>query len=264
MSFADQRMQALIEIMAKLRDPEGGCPWDLEQDFSTIAPYTIEEAYEVAEAIRGGDRKQLRNELGDLLFQVVFHARMAEEEGAFSFVGVVDAIADKLTRRHPHVFGDAEVSGASDQSQRWEAMKRDERREDAGAVSQPASQLDGVPGVLPALMRAQKLGERAGSVGFDWPSAEPVLAKIHEEIGELARAGTRAERREELGDLLFAVVNLSRHLDVDAEAALTDANQKFERRFRSIEAALDQQDRAMEEASLEEMESLWERAKTQE
>jgi MazG family protein len=260
MSVADERMQALIEIMAKLRDPESGCPWDLEQDFSTIAPYTVEEAYEVAEAIRGGDREQLRHELGDLLFQVVFHARMAEEEGAFTFDGVVDAIADKLTRRHPHVFGDEVVAGASDQSRRWEEMKHAERAAD----DHHDSQLDGVPMALPSLKRAQKLGKRAAVVGFDWPSAEPVVEKIHEELAELAGAETRAERREELGDLLFAVVNLARHLDVDAEAALADTNHKFERRFRSIESALSEQGRALADASLDEMEALWVRAKESE
>jgi len=257
----DAAIQRLLDVMAKLRDPDRGCPWDLEQDFSTIAPYTIEEAYEVAEAIAGGDRELLRHELGDLLFQVVFHARMAEEEGAFDFQGVVAAITDKLTRRHPHVFApeeDTAVADAADQSRRWEQMKREEREDDA------ASQLDGLPHALPALKRAQKLGKRASSVGFDWPDAEPVFAKIYEELEELAAAQGRKDRREELGDILFAVVNLARHLDVDAEAALADTNRKFERRFRAIEAALAAQGRSMADASLSEMDALWNAAKAAE
>jgi nucleoside triphosphate diphosphatase len=258
----DAAMQRLIAIMARLRDPDGGCPWDLEQDYSTIAPYTIEEAYEVAEAIRGGDRELLRQELGDLLFQVVFHARLAEEEGAFNFEGVVEAIADKLTRRHPHVFGDEAVVDASDQSRRWEAMKRDERAAGRTAGA-PHSQLDGVPQVLPALKRAQKLGKRAAAVGFDWPDAEPVVAKIHEELAELAAAADRDQRRAELGDVLFAVVNLARHLEVDAEAALAGTNHEFERRFRYIEARLAEQGRAVGEVTLDELEALWQRAKAE-
>lgn len=253
--------ERLLAIMAKLRDPDGGCPWDLEQDFSTIAPYTIEEAYEVAEAIRGGDRELLKGELGDLLFQVVFHARMAEEEGAFDFEAVAGAIADKLERRHPHVFAPEderdEVADASDQSRRWEQMKREERDDDG----HHQSQLDGVPLALPALKRAQKLGKRAASVGFDWPDPGPVRDKIQEELTELAAAEDASERREELGDLLFAVVNLARHLDVDAEAALADANRKFETRFRHIEEALRAQSRTLADADLDEMEQLWERSK---
>ncbi|MBM3535929.1 MAG: nucleoside triphosphate pyrophosphohydrolase [Alphaproteobacteria bacterium] len=256
----------LIEIMARLRTPEGGCPWDLEQTFASIAPYTIEEAYEVADAIARGNLADLKEELGDLLLQVVFHARMAEERQAFAFDDVAKAIADKMIRRHPHVFGAAPERDATAQTVSWEAAKAAERSEKASRG--PASALDGVALALPALMRADKLQRRAARVGFDWPEARQVLDKIDEEIGELRReldAGARKDAAEdEVGDLLFALANLARHLGVDPEAALRRGNRKFERRFRAIEAALAARGRRPEGATLEEMEALWQQAKDEE
>ena len=219
----------LLAIMARLRDPVRGCPWDLEQDFASIAPYTIEEAYEVAEAIARGDMAELRDELGDLLLQVVFHARMAEEAGHFAFADVATAISDKMERRHPHVFGSVEVAGAADVKANWDAIKAREKPR-AGA-------LDGVALALPALTRAEKLQKRAARTGFDWPDADGPRAKIDEEIAELEAAATEAERTEEAGDLLFAMVNWLRHQGIDPEAALRAANAKFERRFAAMEAA---------------------------
>ena len=257
----------LIEIMARLRAPKGGCPWDLEQTFATIAPYTVEEAYEVADAIARGDMADLRDELGDLLLQVVFHARMAEEIDAFAFDDVVRAIADKMIRRHPHVFGDASERDAATQTASWEATKAAERAEKSARF--PASSaLDGVALALPALMRADKLQRRAARVGFDWPEARQVLDKIEEEIGELRAeldAGAPPDAVEdEVGDLLFALANLARHLKVDPDAALRRCNAKFERRFKMIETALAVEGRRPEQASLEEMEALWQRAKATE
>jgi ATP diphosphatase len=241
----------LLEVMARLR---AGCPWDRAQTFATIAPYTIEEAYEVASAIADGDLKALPGELGDLLFQVVFHARMAEEAGLFDFGDVVEAVTAKMIRRHPHVFGDEQAkTDAASQKDFWETLKADER-----AASGHTSILDDVAGALPALMRAEKLQRRASSVGFDWNNADLVVEKIAEEAREVAEAKTQAEREEEIGDLLFVVANLARHLKVDPEAALRAANAKFTRRFRHIEAALGSR---MGSASLEEMESLWQDAK---
>jgi len=250
--------------MARLRDPERGCPWDLEQDFSTIAPYTIEEAYEVADAIARADISGLEDELGDLLLQVVYHAQMAKEAGRFDFEAVARRIADKMVRRHPHVFGDATVADAGAQTRAWEETKAKERRKKAGARGEPASVLDDVPVGLPALTRAAKLQRRAARVGFDWPEAAQVLDKIEEEAAELRaelRGGSPERLRDELGDLLFAAVNLARHLGVDAEAALRQTNGKFERRFRAIEGALAAQGRRPEDSSLEELEALWQRAK---
>ncbi|MGQ0675450.1 MAG: nucleoside triphosphate pyrophosphohydrolase [Rhodospirillales bacterium] len=258
----------LIAIMAKLRDPRGGCPWDLEQDFATIAPYTIEEAYEVADAISRGDMAALREELGDLLLQVVYHARMAEERGDFRFDDVARAIADKMVARHPHVFGDAEVDSASAQTRMWEEFKSRERAAKAGASGKPASVLDDVPLALPALLRAEKLQNRAARVGFDWPDASQVLDKIEEEIAELRaelKSGAALARmQDEIGDLLFAIANLARHVKTDPETALRGCNAKFERRFRSIEQALAKQSRSPGDASLEEMEALWVEAKRKE
>lgn len=250
----------LLEIMAQLRNPNGGCPWDLEQDFGTIAPYTIEEAYEVAEAIASGDRDALRGELGDLLLQVVFHSQMANEEGSFTFEDVAAAINEKMVRRHPHVFGDATIADAQAQTANWEAIKADERK----GASADTSALADVPAALPALMRAQKLQARAARVGFDWPTHEGVRAKIREELAEVEDAITRGDRRqiaEEMGDLLFAVVNLARFMGVDAETALRDANQKFNRRFRAVETGITAQGRLMKDATLDEMEALWVAAK---
>lgn len=253
-------MRRLLDIMARLRDPQAGCPWDLEQTFATIAPHTIEEAYEVAEAIEAGDVAALKDELGDLLFQVVFYAQMAKEAGNFDFAAVAAAISDKMVRRHPHVFGEAKIESAERQTAAWEAQKARERQEKG-----EDSALAGVSVALPALTRALKLQKRAGRVGFDWPDALPVLDKIAEEAAELKREleiGGDADRLEdELGDLLFAGVNLARKLGVDPERALRRSNRKFESRFRHIERALAAQGRSPPEASLEEMDALWEDAK---
>jgi nucleoside triphosphate diphosphatase len=225
---AGSAFERLADVMKKLRDPNGGCPWDLEQSFATIAPYTIEEAYEVADAIERGDMASLREELGDLLLQVAYHAQMAAEAGAFDLADVTAGIADKMIRRHPHVFGDVEVANAAAQTDAWEKLKAAEKPR-AGA-------LDGVALGLPALMRAQKLQKRAARVGFDWPDAAGPRAKIDEELAEIAAAPADSQA-EEVGDLLFAVVNYARHLGVDAEEALRAANAKFERRFGAMEAA---------------------------
>lgn len=258
----------LIAVMARLRAPEGGCPWDLEQTFETIAPYTIEEAYEVAEAITTGDRTALKDELGDLLLQVVYHARMAEEEGSFGFDDVATAIVDKMIRRHPHVFGDATVADAAEQTGAWEAQKAAERARKAADEGRVASVLDGVSAALPALMRAVKLQRRVVRVGFDWPNTDDVVAKIEEELGELRAeidAGRDPDRLEdEMGDLLFTVVNLARHLGVDPETALRRCNAKFERRFRGVETGLAAEGKAIEEVSLDAMEAHWDRVKLDE
>ena len=254
-------MAHLLEIMARLRDRERGCPWDVEQTFATIAPYTIEEAYEVAEAIRLADDTALKDELGDLLFQVVFHAQMAREAGLFSFADVVEAVCDKMVRRHPHVFGDASIDDAAAQTLAWEAHKAAERE------AEGASALDGVALALPALARAAKLQARAAGVGFDWAEMSPVIAKIEEELGELrealARGAAQAELTDELGDLLFTVVNLARHLKLDPEAALRDGNAKFTRRFKKIEAWLGEDGRTAAQSDLDEMDRLWKRAKAE-
>ena len=247
----------LLEIMRRLRSPDG-CPWDREQTFATIAPYTVEEAYEVAAAISDGDFKSLPDELGDLLFQVVFHARMAEEAGLFDFGDVVSAVTDKMIRRHPHVFGGEEAAtDAPGQKLAWEALKAKER-----AAKNQTSILDDVPLALPALLRAEKLQRRAASVGFDWDDAAKVVDKIAEEAREVVEAGLNQDKRaEEIGDLLFVVANLARHLKVDPEAALRDANAKFVRRFKFIEDALVAAGRTPAAASLDEMEALWQAAK---
>ena len=250
--------------MSRLRDPNGGCPWDLEQSFATIAPHTIEEAYEVVEAIETGDRAALKDELGDLLFQVVFYGQMAREEGCFDFEAITLGICEKMERRHPHVFGQAVIATAGEQTRQWEAQKAAERAKKAGA-DRPASALDGVSTALPALSRAAKLQARAGRVGFDWPEPAQVLDKIEEEIGEVRAELTQtidADRLEdEVGDLLFACVNLARKLKIDPETALRRGNRKFERRFHYIERSLASEGRRPEEASLEEMEALWIAAK---
>ncbi len=261
---AEAQTRRLLEIMARLRDPEHGCPWDIEQDFRSIAPYTIEEAYEVAAAIEAGDMGELRDELGDLLLQVVFHARMAEEAGAFDYAQVATAISDKMQRRHPHVFGATDVGGAAAQRRAWEEHKAQER----AAKGDGKSVLSGVALALPALMRAEKLQTRAARVGFDWPEAAQVLEKIEEEVSELKEemtcGGDRERLEDEIGDLFFALVNLARHLAIDPEVALRRCNAKFERRFRAIEAALAAQGRGPAEASLDELEELWQAAKASE
>ena len=259
-------LQRLLEIMRRLRDPQHGCPWDREQTFASIAPYTIEEAYEVADAIERQALDELRGELGDLLFQVVFYAQMAEEAGLFGFDDVAEAIADKLERRHPHVFGDASVDDAEAQTRNWEAIKAAERQQAAGEA--PLSALDGVGLGQPALSRAVKLQKRASRVGFDWNAAEPVLAKIAEELEEVRVemvTGAGQERlQDEVGDLLFAVSNLARHLGLDPETALRGANAKFERRFRRVETLVREQGRSLQEAGLEGMEEAWQQAKREE
>jgi MazG family protein len=258
MSDPQRALEALITLMARLRDPQRGCPWDRKQTFATIAPYTIEEAYEVADAIERGDRERLRDELGDLLFQVVFHARMAEERGWFDFADIAESIHAKLVRRHPHVFAGAAID-ERDLGREWEAQKAREREQAATHVDDRGA-LAGVPGALPALSRAAKLGRRAARVGFDWPDAAGARAKVDEELGELD-AASDAEAGAELGDLLFAVVNLSRHLQLDAEAALRGANAKFERRFRRMERLALERGLALERLSAAEWDELWEQAK---
>ncbi|MEA2858027.1 MAG: nucleoside triphosphate diphosphatase [Methylobacteriaceae bacterium] len=255
----------LLEIMAALRTPETGCPWDLQQDFASIAPYTIEEAYEVADAIERGDFNHLKDELGDLLLQVVFHARMAEERGAFDFGAVVEAITSKLLRRHPHVFGDLGRHSAAEVEGLWARIKAEEREARGAAPAQGV--LANVPVALPALTRALKLQEKASSVGFDWNDPRAVLAKIREEADEIERALANSDKHEvasEIGDLLFAAVNLARHADADPEAVLRRTNAKFERRFRFIEAQLAAIGRNPAESSLEEMDRLWDAAKAAE
>lgn len=254
----------LLAVMARLRDPETGCPWDLKQSFATIAPYTIEEAYEVADAIARDDLDGLKDELGDLLLQVVYHAQMATEDGRFAFADVVDAITAKMIRRHPHIFEDASLRESFESSGVWERIKVEENLKRGGARR---SILDEVPVALPALTRAVKLQSRAARVGFDWPSLEPVLEKIEEEIGELKAAiasegaGASPKVAEEFGDLLFVMANVARHLGIDPEDALRDANAKFVRRFGSIEDALRKDGRKPEDSRLEEMDALWDRAK---
>lgn len=268
----------LIEVMAALRDPATGCPWDIAQTFATIAPYTIEEAYEVADAIERGDMPDFRDELGDLLLQVVFHARMAEEAGAFAFGDVVEAITAKMIRRHPHVFGDAEARARGISDAIWDAVKADERAAKTAAKTaastaagdERAGLLTDVPVALPGLARAVKLQRRAGTVGFDWNDPRAVIAKLREELDEVeaelgAPDAARQDRQEdEVGDLLFAAANLARHLKVDPDAALRRANRKFERRFGHIERRLAEAGRAPAEASLDEMEALWQEAKAEE
>ena len=253
----------LNEIMAALRTPGTGCPWDLEQTFATIAPYTLEEAFEVADAIARGDLEDLRDELGDLLLQVVFHARMAEETNAFDFGDVVTAITQKLIRRHPHVFGDAGSLTADQVAGLWRRIKREEQAERPQATVADGA-LAGVPVALPALMRAIKLQAKAAAVGFDWGAVGPVLEKIHEEAEEIAAAAAAKDTAQvsgEVGDLLFAVVNLARHLGVDPEGALRATNAKFERRFASIEDRLARRGKTPAESSLEEMDALWNESK---
>ncbi|MGI6245614.1 MAG: nucleoside triphosphate pyrophosphohydrolase [Pseudochelatococcus sp.] len=274
-----REISRLIEIMAALRTPGTGCPWDLEQDFATIAPYTIEEAYEVADAIARGDLDDLREELGDLLLQVVFHARMAEERGDFAFGDVVQAITEKLIRRHPHVFGNARDLTPDEVKALWANIKAAEKNARAarGGDVRRESLLDGVPANMPALTRAEKLQRKAARVGFDWTDTRDVIAKVREELAEVeeaiakaaTKAATRAEHepgaraavKEEIGDLLFAVANLARHLDIDPEAAARATNDKFTSRFRYIEDHIERYGKTISEATLDEMEALWCEAK---
>jgi ATP diphosphatase len=252
----------LLDIMARLRDPDGGCPWDVEQNFATIAPYTIEEAYEVADAIDKNDMAALKDELGDLLLQVVFHARMAEEDGHFAFSDVVAAISDKMVRRHPHVFADAKVDNAAAQTTAWEEIKASERK--AGVHKDDPSVLAGVPVALPGLTRAEKLQKRAARIGFDWPTATRVMDKVHEEVAEvqheLDNGADRDRLLDEIGDLLFVCTNLARKLEIDPETAIRAANSKFERRFRAMEIEISDKS-GPDGMSLDQMEAEWEAAK---
>ncbi len=264
----------LLHLMARLRDPQTGCPWDLKQTYATIVPYTLEEAYEVADAIERADFEHLPGELGDLLFQVVYYSQLAQEEGRFEFAAVVDGITRKLIRRHPHVFVDGDLYGAPDAArleeaavkQRWEELKAEERAAKA-AVPEQLSLLDDVPQALPALSRAVKLQKRMAQVGFDWPDALPVVDKVREELDEVLEAMSENDPQaisEEIGDLLFVVTNLARHLKVDPESALRAANAKVERRFRFIEQALREAQRPIENCTLDELDALWGEAKKQE
>ncbi len=268
MTGTDNTISKLITIMSRLRDPDGGCPWDIEQNFSTIAPYTIEEAYEVAEAIEAGDMPHLKDELGDLLFQVIFHARMAQEKGYFDFNDVVDSICDKMIRRHPHVFAGAEYRNAEEQTKAWEAQKALERKK----RNHNSSVLDGVTSGLPALSRAIKLQNRAARVGFDWPDTSQVLDKLNEEMAELSQELVLARKgadnhdkiSEEFGDMMFVYANLARHLNIDPESALRSANNKFEKRFKQVELLASDQDKSLEDMNLEELDGLWDQVKKQE
>lgn len=255
----------LFHLMKELRNPQTGCPWDVVQDFASISRYTLEEAYEVADAISRGDMEDLRDELGDLLLQVVFHARMAEERGAFDFGGVVEAITAKLIRRHPHVFGEARDLSPDEVKALWEEIKSAEKAESRGrAAGRPASVLDGVVPALPALTRADKLTRKAAAVGFTWPDAVSVIDKVEEELAELREAvagGKKDDIAEELGDLVFTFANLARQLDIDPEAALAATNRKFERRFRAVEAALRRLGKEPATSDLAEMDRLWVEAK---
>ncbi len=259
------RTSDLLAIMARLRDPDGGCPWDVEQDFASIAPYTIEEAYEVADAIEQGDMPSLKGELGDLLLQVVFHAQMAAEAGHFDYADVVQAVSEKMVERHPHVFGDASIKDADAQTRAWEDQKSAERALKAKAEGREPSVLDDVARGLPALMRAEKLQKRAARVGFDWPSAAPVFDKMSEELGELTEvinAGSDPDRIEdELGDVLFTCVNLARKLGTDPEVALRRTIAKFERRFRVVEAGAKADGTNLRELNLDQLEERWVKAK---
>jgi ATP diphosphatase len=259
---ASRDIDQLLALMAALRTPGSGCPWDLEQTFETIAPYTIEEAYEVADAIARGDLTSLKDELGDLLLQVVFHARMAEERRAFGFGDVVAAITGKLVRRHPHVFGGERNITPDEVKSLWQKIKDEERAKESKAGG---SHLDGIPLALPAMSRAEKLQQKAAAVGFDWPSAYEVKAKIEEEIDELFEVmNDREKAAEEFGDMMFALVNLARHAEIDAEAALRATNRKFERRFHSIELALAAKGKTPAQSNLAEMDALWDAAKAAE
>ena len=255
------QIDRLLGVMAALRNRDGGCPWDIEQTFATIAPYTIEEAYEVADAIERGDMPSLKEELGDLLFQVVFHAQIAQEQGAFTFEDVTRALSDKMIARHPHVFGNRIVETADQQTLNWEVMKQAER---AAKIKDDPSVLADIPLALPALMRAEKLAKRAARVGFDWPSLNEVFDKLDEETLEVREAVAEGDQNhiaEEIGDMLFVVANLARKAKVDPELALRNANTKFERRFRWIETELAKEGRTPDQSSLKEMDGLWNRAK---
>ncbi len=264
-AWPTKTMDDLLRIMAKLRDPDGGCPWDVEQDFASIAPYTIEEAYEVADAIEQSDMESLKGELGDLLLQVVFHAQMASEAGHFKYADVVNAVSEKMVVRHPHVFGDASIEDADAQTKAWEDQKAAERAAKAAASGRDVSVLDDVARGLPALMRAEKLQKRAARIGFDWPTVEPVFDKVREELDEVSveidRGSDPARLEDELGDLLFTCVNLARKLGADPETALRRTNAKFERRFRDVETFAAEDGKSLSDLDIKALEALWVRAK---
>jgi len=268
MSVSTNSVERLVEIMAQLRNPNGGCAWDLAQDFTTIAPYTIEEVYELAEAIENNDVKAIKEELGDVLFQTIFYAQMGKEAGWFDLNSVANAVADKMIERHPHVFGSRSAETPDDVAANWETDKEAKRKAQAEAEGRVSSALDGVSTALPAATRAMKLQSRAARVGFDWTKAQDVLAKIREEIEELEHEiKSKADKdflEDELGDVFFAVINLARKLDVDPETALRRTNRKFERRFRGIESILAAQGRTTADASLNEMEGIWNKIKKEE
>jgi len=268
MDQKQDQMTRLLDIMARLRDPDNGCPWDLEQTFATIAPHTIEEAYEVVEAIEENDMAELKSELGDLMFQVVFYAQMASENGDFDFHDVVGAISDKMITRHPHVFGDKSINTADAQTIAWEETKAAEREAKAKKSEGPLSALDGVAKTLPALTRAEKLQKRAARVGFDWPDLPPVIDKIHEEIEEfqveLSNGSEKDRLEDEFGDILFAVVNLGRKAGLDPEVALKRTNKKFTTRFQGVEEGLRLKGKSIDQSDLEEMDQLWNEMKGKE
>ncbi len=261
-------IQRLTDIMARLRDPESGCPWDLEQTFATIAPHTLEETYELVEAIEKNDPAAIKDELGDVLFQIIFYAQMGREKGLFDFEAIAAHVADKMTERHPHIFGERKVKTAGDVRSNWENDKEAKRRKKATQEGRDASVLDNISAALPASTRAVKLQKRAAGVGFDWDNAQDVFAKIREEIGELEHeVKTKTDKdflEDELGDVFFAITNLARKLDIDPETALRRTNRKFERRFRGIEVALTKQGRKLSDTPLEEMERLWNEMKKKE
>ena len=254
----------LLEIMASLRDPESGCPWDREQTHATILPYTVEEVYELAEAIQSGDTAALREELGDLLFQIIFYCQMSSESDDFDFADIVKNLNEKMVRRHPHVFSGEQIATAAEQSHSWERIKEEERK---AAGNKPEHLLDGISSTLPALIHAMKLQKKAATVGFDWDNPDPVLDKIEEELSEIREEINddmdKDKLQEEIGDMLFAVVNFSRHYGIDAETALIHANRKFKHRFNYIESRLKEQGRTLDDADLDEMETLWEEAKNE-
>lgn len=261
-----QSMQQLLDIMQALRDPESGCPWDLQQDFQSLIPYTIEEAYEVADAIERNDLNDIKSELGDLLFQIVFYSQLATEQSAFDFNDVAQAISDKLTRRHPHVFSDAKITNAEEQTKEWEKLKQQERKVKAEDSLSSLSHLDDVSRTLPSLMRAEKLQKRAAREGFDWPSVKGVMAKVYEELEEVqqeidAKKQNHEKLEDEIGDLFFSCINLSRHVGVDAEHSLRKANLKFERRFRALENEASNKGLQVNQMNVDELEDLWQEVK---
>lgn len=261
-----QSMQQLLDIMQALRDPESGCPWDLQQDFQSLIPYTIEEAYEVADAIERNDLNDIKSELGDLLFQIIFYSQLATEQSAFDFNDVAQAISDKLTRRHPHVFSDAKITNAEEQTKEWEKLKQQERKAKAEDSLSSLSHLDDVSRTLPSLMRAEKLQKRAAREGFDWPNVKGVMAKVYEELEEVqqeidAKKQKHEKLEDEIGDLFFSCINLSRHVGVDAEHSLRKANLKFERRFRALENAASNKGLRVNQMNVDELEDLWQEVK---